>query len=275
MRGSIRIIMLAALATCAFGALVVTSASAAVIETSTNKFQAIYGNPGVNSETLPVGGGLGRNFGFGENMLFTANATSPRAVVSITLATAPETTVTSAEADIGATLMSNKTGENHPLGLSIQFVDLQNSKSGTTSVPWYADTSDRPWITEVCSTAAVNGKCKPDSQSGAAANEGANAGEVVIQDASFALTNVPGVTGPVVVQGTVWGTWEGTKPPCIKLHNPPANPSGVTSENLYVTQPAALIDTKVHAISGTACLVSANNDWFSGTEPAITITNNG
>jgi hypothetical protein len=272
MRGSIRIIMLAALATCAFGALVVTSASAAVIETSTNKFQAIYGNPGVNSETLPVGGGLGRNFGFGENMLFEANATLPRKVFSITVATEPETDWSVADTHIAGTLMSDKTGENNPLAFAIQFVDFQDLQIGTTSVPSYSDTSDGPWIAEVCSPGAANGKCKPDPQAGAAGGEGANPGEVVIQDVSFDLQHYPGV-GTIVFQGTIWGTWEGTKPPCIKFHNPPATPAGVRNENLYVTQPASVAGTKVNTISGTACLVSANNDWFSGTEPAITIKN--
>jgi hypothetical protein len=273
MRGPIRSILLAALAVCAFAALV-GQASAAVLGTVANpSFQAIYGNPGTNAEALPVGGGLGRNFGFGENMLFTANATSPRAILSITLATEPATTATAAETELGATLMSNKTGINNPLSLAIQFVDFQNSKIGTTLVPTYADTNERPWISEVCSTEAENGKCKPDPQAGTVAGTGANAGEVVINDVSIDLTKVPGVAGAVVVQGTVWGTWEGTKPPCIKLHLPPATPAGVNRENLYVTQPAALIGTPVNAISGTACLLSGGSDWFTGTEPTTTIKN--
>lgn len=273
MRGPIRSVLLAALAVCAFAALV-GQASAARLGTVANpSFQAIYGEPGVNGATLPVGGGLGRNFGFGENMLFEANATAPRAVLSITLETTPATTATAQDSFIGGTLMSNKTGANNPLSFDVQFVDFQNSKIGTALVPSYADTNDRPWIAEICSPEAAAHTCRPDPQAGvAAAGEGSNPGEVVIQDVSFDLQNVPTV-GTVVVQGTVWGTWEGTKPPCIKLHLPPAAPAGVNRENLYVTQPVALIGTKVSAISGTACLLSANNDWFSGTEPATTLKN--
>jgi hypothetical protein len=269
--------LVASLALVAVGVVSVGSASAALLGTATNSpFLAIYGTPAANgtAAATPLGGGLGRNFGFGENMLFTANATAPRAVLSITLETSPTTTATAAEADIGGTLMSNKTGVNTPLSFSIQFVDLQNSKIGATSVPTYADTSDRPWITEICSPEAAAHTCRPDPQAGvAAANEGSNPGEVVVQDVSLDLTNVPGVAGPVIVQGTVWGTWEGTKPPCIKLHLPPASPAGVHNETLFVTQPAALIGTRVNAISGTACLASANNDWFSGNEPAVTLKN--
>jgi hypothetical protein len=75
MRSSIRITLLLALVICP-GALVVAQASAATIEAPPKPFVAIYGSPAATTENavkeMAIGGGLGRNFGFGENMLFKA-----------------------------------------------------------------------------------------------------------------------------------------------------------------------------------------------------------
>ena len=75
MGGLTRGVLLSALAACALGQLVAGSASAALLgQPGNTPFIAVYGSPGANAAaTLPAGGGIGRNFGVGENMLFRAN----------------------------------------------------------------------------------------------------------------------------------------------------------------------------------------------------------
>jgi hypothetical protein len=269
MRGPIRSILLAALAVCGLAAAFVSQASAATIEDEATPLLAIYGNPGSNGAAIPVGGGLGRNYGFGKNMLFQAGNGLGTAL-SIVLAVG-ETEVAKSEAKetyLGGTLMSNKTGENNPLSFTIQFVDFQDNsitaEGKTTKVASYSDTSDRPWITEICSPAALIEKCKTDAQF----TEPIKKGGVKIEDVSFNI-------GPgTVVQGTAWGEWingAAKVAPCIKLTTPAA---GVPT--LVETQGAA-VGAKAKTVTGEACLISANNDWYKvGTElqePAITIAN--
>jgi hypothetical protein len=264
MRGPIRSILIAALAVCAFAALTVGSASAALLGQAANtSFLAIYGNPGSNGLTVvPVGGGLGRNFGFGENMLFKSN----KAKFEIGTAKAK---AESKEAFIGGTLMSNKTGVNNPLSFTVQFADFQFSEvAGVGLFPTYSDTSDRPWITEICS-AETGTLCRVDPA------RAPNAlGEVKVEDVSLNL-------GPgFVVQGTVWGVWgngAAGKCPTITLNLPPKEiVEKSPDETLYVTQTKAgfpAVGEKLEGIEGVFCLTSANNDWYEGKEPAITLNN--
>jgi hypothetical protein len=277
MRGPIRKTLVAALAVCAYAALPVGSASAATIEKTVGvtktPFQAIYGNPPAGT---PVGGGLGRNFGFGENMLFQAgNGVGVKLAMELDNGTQWR----ARDSFIGGTLMSNKTPENDPLSFSIQFVDLQLSilRVGTTEIeiPWYADTSDRPWIAEICSVEAT-ANCTPDVRVAAG-----NTGLVKIENVSF---NLGGGATPTVVQGTVWGNWANgalEKAPCITLKKPPA---AVEADKLFVTQATAgvsVVGEQLKEISGKACLISANNDWYrvgliegealKAEEPAIVI----
>jgi hypothetical protein len=270
MRGPIRSILLAALAVCAFAAIPAAQASAATIEDEATAMLAIYGNPGTNGTALPVGGGLGRNFGFGKNMLFQAcsGCTNVPAIGENLKITLAGSVSEAKDSYIGGRLMSNKTGVNNPLSFKIEFVDFQDNLTGGVATPSYADTSDRPWIAEICSPAAEAKKCKPDAQF-----PGAEVGGVKIDDVTFLLVTAG---GPVVVQGAVWGEWEGTKPPCIKLEKPAAgNPT------LVVTQTFAggpVLGEAITAISGKACLISANNDWYNVKagevkEPATTIAN--
>jgi len=263
MRGPIRAVVLAALAAFAFAAVTAGVASAAILGQPANTpFLAIYGNPGSNGATLPVGGGLGRNFGFGENMLFE----STKAKFEIGKVKAE-----SKEAFVGSTLMSNKTGVNNPVSVTVQFADFQDSEViGVGLVPTYADTSDRPWITEICpietgTLCRVDPEIKPN-----------NLGEVKIEDVSLNL-------GPgFVVQGTVWGTFKnGTETECasISLNLPPKEITEKSpDETLWVTQtkegfPA--VGEKLEAIEGKFCLISANNDWYTGHHTAITLNNKG
>jgi hypothetical protein len=270
MRGPIRSILLAALAVCAFAAIPAVQASAATIEDEATAMLAIYGSPGTNGTALPVGGGLGRNFGFGKNMLFQAcEACTHVPAIGENLKITLNTQVTEAkDSYIGGRLMSNKTGVNNPLSFKIEFADFQDNFSNGIATPSYADTSDRPWIAEICSPEAAANACKVDGQF-----PGAAKGAVKIDDVSFML-NTAG--GPVVVQGPVWGTWVETKPPCIKLEKPVAgNPTLVVTQT-FAGGPA--LGLAIEAISGKACLISANNNWYNVKvgevkEPAITIAN--
>jgi hypothetical protein len=259
------------LAACAFAALSVGQASAATIEDESTPLLAIYGNPGTNKEAIPVGGGLGRNFGFGKNMLFEACATCTTPVgENLKIEFAGPIVSEAKESFIGGTLMSNKTGANNPLSFAIQFVDFQdNNITGVGAVPAYSDTFDRKWIAEVCSPNAVGEACKTDAQY----TQGNKPGGVKIENVSFDLV-IGG--NPVVVQGTAWGVWELTKPPCIKLEKPAAgNPT------LAVTQTSAggpAVGALATGVGGKVCLVSANNDWYfvktgESKEPAVTIAN--
>ena len=264
MRGPIRSILLAALAVCAFAAITAGQASAATIEDEATALLAIYGNPGSNGAAVPVGGGLGRNFGFGKNMLFQAG-NGVGTALDITL---NGVVAEAKESYIGGTLMSNKTGENNPLSFAIQFADFQDNFVGGAATPSYADTFDRPWIAEICPPA--DKACRVE----AVVKE--SPPTVLIEDVSFNF-------GPgTVVQGDVWAEWENGKEkvaPCIKIVLPPAEAG--SSETLAVTQTANAttfpLGTKISAVSGKACLISANNDWYHvGTEvkePEIKIKN--
>jgi hypothetical protein len=277
MRGPVRSVLLAALAVCAFGALTIEQASAAVLQKTVagvkTPFLAIYGNPGTNGASVPVGGGLGRNFGFGENMLFRAcGGCSPAVGVNLAI-TLGTTTAEAHDSYVGGRLMSNQTGENNPLSFKIEFVDFQDSLLGSGLTPSYADTSDRPWITEICSPAAAESACKTDAQF----TEPIKKGGVKIEDVSFDL-KLP--TGPEVVQGTVWGEFKnGTagNPPCVKLALPAAGVPTLVVTQMSTGGPA--VGTPIAAIKGTACLISANNDWYKIStlekeEPEITLDNN-
>jgi hypothetical protein len=268
MRGPIRIAVLTALAVCGFGALAGQASAALLGQPGNTPFQAIYGNPGTNgAATLPVGGGLGRNFGFGENMLFRANTTvGVGKNLAIKLGGVK---IEATDSYIGGTLMSNKTGENNPLSFAVQFVDFQNSNAeGLGAAPSYSDTHDRQWISEICAPGATKCRVDPTFEVGAA---GPN---VKIDDVSFNV-NIGGKV--LVVQGTVWGTWiNSTKEkeaPCIEIKPKPA---GAGDETLVATQTfvgGPALGVEAEEVKGTACLISANNDWFSGKEPVITIKN--
>jgi hypothetical protein len=270
MRGPIRSVLLAAVAACALSALTVGSASAATIKAGTNNLLAIYGNPGTNGASVPVGGGLGRNFGFGENMVFQAG-NGVGTALSITLLTK---IAKAEESLIGGTLMSNQSGEGNALSFTIQSVDFQDNNLGAEATPSYADTSDRPWITEICGVKEPGHEakeCRIDPQ----LSEAAAAGRTVkIEDVSFALKNA--VVGTVVVQGTAWGKWENgeaKKPPCITLEPPPA---GAGANQTLIDTQGGEVGKPITAISGKACLISANNDWFTAgakSEPAIVLKN--
>jgi hypothetical protein len=258
--------LLATVAALAVGLAGAGQASAAMLEQGAVGLLAIYGTPGSNGNTLPVGGGLGRNFGFGPNFMFRASTTNkPGKNFKIKIGSL---TAEARDSFIGGTWMSNKTGGNNPLSFTVQFVDLQDSVvEGVGAVPAFADTSDRPWIAEICSPEAA--LCRVDPR--IAANE---RGDVKIENVSINLS--PGF----VVQGTMWGKWKNGAPPCITLNLPPAEQ--VTADTLYVTQtketfPA--VGSKLEEISGEACLISANNYWYSvGTEKAeteIKISNKG
>lgn len=262
MRGPIRSILLAVVAVCAFAALTVASASGAVLRETTTKtaFQAIYGSPSF-STTQPIGGGLGRNFGFGENMLFCASTVQckPSENLDIEIEKTSTEKAETAQTYIGGTLMSNKTGASNPLSFDIQFSDFQNNKVGTEAIPSYSDTNDRPWISEICAPGAET--CRVDPLF----TVGATKVNVKIEDVSIDL-------GGTVVQGTVWGTWENGKPPCIKLALPPEKAGA--NQNLIVTQSSVFpVGSKVTAVSGKACLISANNNYYTGKEPEIEISN--
>ena len=267
MRGSRRIALASVLAVCALGALTVGQASGALMKAGASNLLAIYGFPAVQNEVeRPVGGGLGRNFGLGENMVFQAG-NGVGTVLKITLlgkvAEAQETI-------ISGTLMSNRTGEGNAQSLTIQNVDFQDSTIGGENVSTYSDTSDRPWISEICALNEGKKECRIDPL----LTEVAAAGRTVkIEDASFVLKNA--VIGNVVVQGTVWGKWvngAAKVAPCITLEVPPAGAGA--NQTLTATQGSAF--AYITAISGQACLIAANNDWYTvgaKSEPAITIKN--
>lgn len=257
----------AALSVFVFGTMTAGQASGANMKIVNNEgFLAIYGNP---PATGPVGWGLGRNFGFGQNLLLKAGGAYPGTLpLSITF----EGGLKSKACDsyIGGTLMSNKTGVNNPLSLAIQFVDFECNTNNIGQRPQsYADTFDRSWITEICSPGAAAEACKTDPL----IKKGGK-GEVKIEDVSFNL-------GPgVVVQGTAWGTWENGAakvPPCITLKNPPEEAGA--NQTLIVTQTIAgapAVGAKAEKVEGRACLFSANNDWVTQsekTEPQIEIAN--
>ena len=272
MRGPLRTILLAALALCAFAALTVSQASGATMEKKVGEvktpFIAIYGNPGTNGAAVPVGGGLGRNMGFGENMLFQAcSGCTPSVGENLKIELPGPFVAEAKDSYIGGRLMSNKSGENNPVSFKVEFVDFQDNLVNGVLTPSYADTSDRPWIAEICSPAAAAKACKVDAQF-----PGAEKGAVKIDDVTFDLNGV-------VVQGPVWGTWINGKagePPCIKLEKPAAgNPT------LVVTQTVAgapAVGSAITAISGKVCLISANNDWYNvktgeKEEPEIVLAN--
>jgi hypothetical protein len=274
-------VAMAALAVCAFAALSVGQASGATMEKVVGEtktpFLAIYGYPGASTKKPAVeeaiGGGLGRNFGAGENMVFQAgNGIGTALAIELENPATKELLAKSEakESLIGGTLMSNKTGANNPLSFTIDLVDFQDNfltvgKEAATKVPAYADTSDREWISEICSPTSAT--CKADAQFTCPS---AGAGWVQINDVTFNI-------GPgTVVQGSLCAKWENgekatKKPPCITLETPAAgNPT------LVETQGAA-VGAKAKAVTGKACLISANNDWYKvGTEleePEITIAN--
>ena len=260
MRGPIRGLLLAAsLAVSVLGASV-GSASGAVIEAETKAFQAIYGAPPETSGKVAIGGGLGRNFGFGENMLFRACAGCTPAVgknLAITLGTAK---VEAKDSYVGGTLMSDKSGVNNPLSFAVQFADFQNNTvEGVGAVQSWSDTYDRPWIAEICSDEAGTA-CKVEARAGAAV------GEVRIENVSFEF-NVGGAQ--IVVQGTVWGKWKSAAVPCISLNLPPA---AQKTDTLVETQ-GAEVGKEITAISGEACLVSANNDYYEGHHVVVNVKN--
>ncbi len=238
---------LAAIAALALASTFVGQASAALMgRVGNTPFLAIYGSPGSNgAATLPVGGGLGRNFGFGENMLFRAGNGSGKPL-SITLA---GTVLRARDTFLGGTLMSNKTGANNPLSFAIQFVDFQDSFAGTAKDPTYSDTSDRAWITEICAPGAES--CRLDPLRTVAE----------LEKDTVEAENVSFNVGPgIVVQGTVWGFWKNGKPPCIELKPKPAN--ATASQTLIETQ-GPNVGAAIAAIKGELCLISANNDWYS------------
>jgi hypothetical protein len=274
MRGPTHTTILTALTLSIFTALPGQPSAATIKSTANPAFLAIYGYPGASANSLtnrssvPVGGGLGRNLGFGENMVFRSKTKgSPNPFIEF------EDGIVSEFRDtyLGGTLMSNKTGKNNPLSFTVQFADFQNSVIGTGgATPSFADTSDRSWIAEICPTEANAPECQVDplfKVSGI--GEGRS---VRIEDVSIDLG--PGVA---VLQGTAWGRWEdgaAKVPPCIKLETPPKAVGG--SENLFVTQAAAgffKVGEKIKRVAGRICLVSANNDWYEGEEPEIKITN--
>jgi len=244
-------------------------------KTTASALLAIYGNPperGAAGE--PIGSGWGRNFGFGENMLFEACNTVTTGVCARKVGTNLDLQVggvlfEAGDTYLGGTLMSNKTPPiewkklKHPAPLSfaIQFVDFQDSVAGGAAMPAYADTFDRPWIMEMCGEELIETRaCVLDPR-----GEGVVGSHLVeIQDVSF---NV----GPgIVVQGTAWGVWtNGTKttPPCIELTKPPA---GFALDTLYETQ-GSDIGGAAEAFSGKACLISANNDYYGTHEDEIVL----
>jgi hypothetical protein len=280
MRGPIRSVLLAALAVCAFAALTVSQASAATIKNvKTGSFLlAIYGYPGESTNKpateTAIGGGLGRNFGFGENMLFRASTTGkPGANLAVKIG---GVTLEATDSYVGGTLMSDKTGEGNALSFTIQSADFQNSSAvGVGLAPAFTDTSDRPWITEICPLNEGKKECRIDPFFTEAQQEGRT---VKIDDVSF---NVFIAGAANVIQGTVWGKWEQGKekvPPCIKLESPAkAVTEKSPDETLIGTQGTAVFGKSIEEIKGQACLISANNDWYTvGTvkeEPEIVIKN--
>jgi hypothetical protein len=242
---------------------VVSSAPAATIgQPSNTAFLAIYGSPTINGKE-PVGGGLARNFGFGENMLFEAS-TLGKIGLNVKIVHEEKELVTE-DAYIGGTLQSNRTGENNPLGFTIQFADFQDSSfAGLGGVPHYSDTSDRPWITTICAPLAEQCRVDPLLTVKVAGVD------VKIEDVSLDI-------GGIVLQGTIWGNWINGKakiPPCIKLEN---RPGAAGADQTLIDTQGGTVGKPITSIAGEFCLVSANNDWFKfgsiANEPPITIEN--
>jgi hypothetical protein len=276
MSRKIVISLCAALAVFAFGTMTVEQASGATMKITGRSFKegflAIYGFPSaaVPKAEEPVGGGLGLNFGFGQNMLFKAGGGyNPSEPLSFTLKTSGLETK-ACDSWIGGTLMSNHTGKNAPLSFGIEFADFQCSKANTGALPQsYADTQDQKWISEICAPGAK--ECRPEPLHEVSGLEEAT---VKIEHVAFDL-------GPgIVVQGAVWGKWENGaagKPPCIKLQNMPA--AAPQDQNLMVSESnnaGVKVGEVASVVSGKACLFSANNDWVTQsekTEPAIEIAN--
>jgi len=266
-------VLLAALALCALAALTVGQASAALMgQPGNTPFEAIYGNPPAAG---PLGGGLGMNFGFGENMLFEAKeGVTGEEKISISIPLIAGGNVVSAATDsfIGGTLMSNKTGVKTPLSFTVQFADFQNNSVGGVTAPAtaaYSDTSDRPWITEICPFLPATNTCSTDPLFATPR------GSVEISDVSVNIGPTGGLKS-VTVQGTVWGVWEdgaANTPPCIKLS---AKPGGAAADQTLITtktgaESGIAVGKAIAEIKGKACLLSANNDWNTATKPAITI----
>jgi hypothetical protein len=255
MRCSARSSIVAAFVACVFLALTTGQAAGAGIKAGANNLLAIYGNP---PAVLPVGGGLGRNFGFGANMLFES---SEKIGEPIKITILGQVVAEARDSFIGGTLMSDKTGINNPLSLSIQFADLQENLSKGTPTPLYSDTSDRPWISELCSP-EVGTVCKTDPIL-------AGNAEGLVKIENVSLNVGPGS----VIQGTVWGLWENGKPPCIRFRLPPA---AVAADSLYVTQAAGgfpAVGSRLETISGRVCLASANNNWDPEFEEEFILNN--
>jgi len=270
MRGPTRGILLAALAAAAFAALA-GQAAAATMKTATNQFLAVYGSP---PPTAPLGGGVGMNFGFGETMAFDASQLSGEPLL-FTIAKGKETELKLRpdETLIDGTLLSNKTGKNVPLSFGIQFVDFQKNKVtskllGVTEVafPAYADTWDRPWITEICPKGTI-AACRTEAQFTSFYE-----GEVHIEAASMLIGLLP--SSGMTVQGDLWGEWLDGSPPCIRFQ-----PTPLGSPGLFVSKspgPGAgfpAVGERVDLEKGKACLVSANNDFHVGNTPEIKIAN--
>jgi hypothetical protein len=266
----------ALLSACSLGTLTAGQAPGANLRiTAGAGFLAIYGFPAAANETeRPVGQGLGRNFGFGQNMIFQAGSGKGENL-AIEIENAKKETIKTEACDslIGGTLMSNRTGKDLPLSFTIHFADFQCNKAGLLTkevlASVFADTQDRPWIAEICSPAKET-KCKPDNVTAAGAE-----GLVKIENVTFTM-------GPgIVIQGTVWGKWENGAEkiaPCITLKLPPE--AAVEKDTLYVTEEVLgfgiTVGSKIKAIKGKACLLSANNTWYQQaekSEPAIEIAN--
>jgi hypothetical protein len=246
----------------ALAVLGVGQASAATLETvPTVAFQAIYGNPPSGG---PIGLGLGRNFGFGANLLFhiaTKAKTGPEIITQFNTVS-----FTANDAYVGGTLMSNGTGANNPLGLTIQFADFDNVfqtvEGAKEPVQKFSDTNDRPWITDICSPQAK--LCELDPQFLNSERS------VEIQDVAFDYG------GRLVAQGTMWGKWvNGTKttPPCIVFELPfkPTDPTLVVTQTAGSPYPP--VGTPLKEIKGEICLVIANNYYYPGNTPEVIIKN--
>jgi hypothetical protein len=283
----------AALSVFALGTMTVGSASGAnavVFQLPAEPLLAIYGWPGANfigsrgpeQTERPVGQGLGRNFGFGQNMLFQAGGGSPqhaptgRPLFFEIEAGGAKFRSEACDSFIGGTLMSNRTGVNNPLSFGIEFADFQCNRFGKIAeagekppaalVPAYADTQDQKWIAEICSPEAKK-ECKADPVIPG------SEGQVKIEHVAIEIG--PGTT----VQGAVYGKWKngaagGGRPPCIELKK---SESTEPLQNLVVTKSSVFpVGTGVTNVGGEACLISANNDWYQQsekTEPEIAILN--
>ncbi len=242
----------ACLAVAIVSAFSVAQASASTLEDTTAKaaLVAVYGNPGSNGAEVPVGGGLGRNFGFGANLLFQACEKCTTVVGKNLSVTVGGVALEAGDTFLGGTLLSNKTPATSPVSFGLTFVDFQQSTANKEPAATFTDTWDRPWVGELCGKEAT---CKVDPRGG-----GAGAHLCKFENVSF---NV----GPgTVVQGTVWCKWvNGTaeKAPCIELTEPPLNEE-TKFDTLYETQ-GAVVGGKAEKVKGTACLVSAQNNYYT------------